>query len=448
MDSKQIFSTITTVGKKKTRPVAENLAVNTFNQQVSSRKFQASPYDHRTSPKKGLNDPHSRATPRQRYLQRDEDCFDNIDLDNIHSKEFDFERNLALFDKRRVLEEIESNQPDVVRLIDHNRRGGSAKHKTASSVPKSNGAFAPPAASAATSAAAMAAAASTIHHKESSKKEPKYRHDQNVLASDPVQYHLITLEEPPLGEYKTESGIIVPAISYKLRERFMAAAEAKGITRERLVELVARSGTELAVQLLGGSRRLNPQNSHQVPFCVILCGPGKTGEYGLAISRHLSTQGVKTVAFFPQLELYQRNLANELALYKLCCKGSQSKLIQDAKDLPNCTVDLVVMALDDHDLWEQERSQPWHRALVRWCKDLRSPVLAVDPLASPISHPVVFKASLIPGLPLWHEGTMTGKIHMVNLAVPAKVYKDVGITYHSPFGSKSYVTLEPSLVKQ
>ena len=410
--------------------MAENLVVNSFNQQT--RKFpqsSASPYDHRTSPKKGVD---NRSTPRQRHLQRDEDCFD-VDMDNIHAKEFDFERNLALFDKRRVLEEIESNQPDVVRLIDHNRRGGT-KQKASVVVPKSNGAFAPPAASAATAAAFAAP-----------KTEPKYRNDQNVLLSDPVQYNLITLEESPVGEYKTEAGLVVPAISYKLRERLMAAAEAKGFTRERLVELVARAGTELSIQLLGGSRRLNPQNSHQVPLCVILCGPGKTGEYGLAVSRHLATQGIKTVAFFPQLELYQRNLANELALYKLCCKGgSQSKLIQDVKDLPSCTVDLVVMALDDHDLWEQERSQPWHRAAMRWCKDLRAPVLAIDPLASPISHPVAYKASLVPGLPLWHESIHSaGKIHMVNLAVPSKVYKDVGISYQSPFGAKSYVTLEP-----
>ena len=133
------------------------------------------------------------------------------------------------------------------------------------------------------------------------------------------------------GEYKTDAGLVVPAISSKLRDRFMAAAEAKGITRERLVELVARAGTEIATVLFGGSRRLNPQNRHQTPFVVALCGPGKTGEYGLAISRHLASQGVKTMAFFPQLELYQHNLANELALYKLCCKGSMSKLVQDVK---------------------------------------------------------------------------------------------------------------------
>ena len=66
-----------------------------------------------------------------------------------------------------------------------------------------------------------------------------------------------------IGEYVTDTGLVIPAISSKLRDRFMAAAEAKGITRERLVELVARTGAEIASVLLGGSRRLNPQNKHQ-----------------------------------------------------------------------------------------------------------------------------------------------------------------------------------------
>jgi len=458
--SKEATSTITTV-KKKVRPVAENLAVNTvtnstttaqqghqipktkdYDLTAQSRKYQQSPaYDirpgHNPNRDQQQHPTHpSRNTPRQRHLQRDEDCFD-IDMGNM-GKEFDFERNLALFDKRRVLEEIESNQPDVVRLIDHNRRGGNGSAKTKAtttstgSVPKSNG--------------AVAAIASTNNvPPPPPKTEPKYRNDQNVLTSEPTQFKLISLQEAPMGEYKTDAGLVVPAISTKLRDRFMAAAEAKGITRERLVELVARAGTEIATVLFGGSRRLNPQNRHQVPFVVIFCGPGKTGEYGLAISRHLASQGVKTMAFFPQLELYQHNLANELALYKLCCKGSLSKLVQDVKDLPSCTVDLIIMALDDHDLWQQERSQPWHRGVVKWCKEQRCPVFGIDPLASPISQPITFKASLIPGLPLWHDGSQTGKIHMVNLAVPAKVYKDVGITYQSPFGAKSYVILEPSV---
>jgi len=438
---KPATSTITTVAKKKNRNVAENLAHNSNNH--SMRKYPAaSPYDQRTSPRKGLENNHQqRITPKPK--KKDEDCFDNIDMDNIYTKEFDFERNLALFDKQTVWEEIESNQPDVVRLIDHNRRGGATA--TVNVGAKNKGTGATSKTSVSSSACPLKSATAVVPSSiTTGGPEPKYRNDQNVLVSEPTQYRLIATDEAAVGEYATDAGLIVPALSYQLRERCMAAAEAKGISRDRLIELVARAGTEVAVQLLGGSRRLNPQNSHQVPVCVVLCGPGKSGEYGMAISRHLASQGVKIITFFPQLDLYQKQLANELALYKLCCKsGSGSKLIHEVKELPQNAVDLVVMALDDHDLWEQERSQPWHRGAIRWCRDLRAPVLALDPLGSPLPLPLPYKASVVPGLPLWYEGSDYGQLYMVNLAIPAKVYKDVGIAFHPPFGAKTYVTLDP-----
>ena len=177
---------------------------------------------------------------------------------------------------------------------------------------------------------------------------------------------------------------------------------------------------------------LRGQGSQFIESCFIT---------GMTMARHLSTQGIKVVAFLPNLDMYQRQMANELALYKLCCKSSNAKLIHDVKDLPVSAVDLIVCALDDHELFEQERNQPWYRGATRWCRDLRSPVLAIDPLASPLSPTVQYKACIVPGLPLWYNDV--GKIHMVNLAIPSKVYKDVGITFQPPFGAKSFVTLEP-----
>ncbi len=58
------------------------------------------------------------------WAQRNEDCFGSeIFHREDFTQEFDFEKNLALFDKRLVFEEISaSNQPDVIRLVDHNRR--------------------------------------------------------------------------------------------------------------------------------------------------------------------------------------------------------------------------------------------------------------------------------------------------------------------------------------
>ena len=64
---------------------------------------------------------------------------------------------------------------------------------------------------------------------------------------------------------------------------------------------MARSGTELSIQLLGGARRLTPANSHQLPLAVILAGPGKSGTYGLAIARHLATQVSLSFLYFRYL---------------------------------------------------------------------------------------------------------------------------------------------------
>lgn len=115
-----------------------------------------------------------------------------------------------------VFEEIDdtiasSNQPDVVRLVDCNRRRPS---------------------------------------------EAKYRNDENVLLSLPGEYRPIeTGEVPPPGEYSTDSGLIVPAVSLDLRSRLEVVMAAKGIGLERITEMVARAGSELALQLIGGAHR-------------------------------------------------------------------------------------------------------------------------------------------------------------------------------------------------
>ena len=74
-----------------------------------------------------------RQTPgsrRERERMRDEDCFGGEIDEYEMSKDFDFESNLALFDKKLVFQEIEgeiSNQPDVVRLVDCNRKRNTAE---------------------------------------------------------------------------------------------------------------------------------------------------------------------------------------------------------------------------------------------------------------------------------------------------------------------------------
>ena len=62
--------------------------------------------------------------------QRDEDCFGhggsalNEEEKKMIKEEFDFEKNLAMFDKSTVMAEIDAElgaQPDIVRLVHCNR---------------------------------------------------------------------------------------------------------------------------------------------------------------------------------------------------------------------------------------------------------------------------------------------------------------------------------------
>ncbi|XP_039299825.1 enhancer of mRNA-decapping protein 3-like [Nilaparvata lugens] len=59
--------------------------------------------------------PNKKDRPRQnsRWVDKNEACFGEP-VDNIMHKEFDFEKNLALFNKKAVYDEINAQKPDLV----------------------------------------------------------------------------------------------------------------------------------------------------------------------------------------------------------------------------------------------------------------------------------------------------------------------------------------------
>ena len=124
---------------------------------------------------------------------------------------------------------------------------------------------------------------------------------------------------------------------------------------------------------------------------VALCGPGKSGAYGLAALRHLASQGVRTCAYLPSLPFYPPEIDGELALYNLCVKKNFNSVCFDVKDLPSTSVDIVLLALDDHEMLHQERSKPWHRAGIAWAKSPSSGLtqavtIAIDPLSPSLGY--------------------------------------------------------------
>lgn len=152
--------------------------------------------------------------------------------DPTMEEDFDFEKNLALFDKQAVWEKINqmnSGKPD---LLHHQAMAGS-------------------------------------HSRQ--QPQPKYRHDENILQSAPTQYRQIEVDYNSSRDYVSDDGLIVPSIPLIVRNRVQTAAEALGLTWERQVEMLSRGACDTALALLGGAPRLKPNNRHQWPNIVVVC---------------------------------------------------------------------------------------------------------------------------------------------------------------------------------
>lgn len=207
------------------------------NSSKSSQNFiKAKPIDieHKYNPsdigsyKSGTPNKREKSKGKWSKSWRDEACFGSP-IDQSINKDFDFEKNLALFDKQAIWDEINNSQkPDVVKHTDHVKRS-----------------------------------------------QTNYRHDENIITSQPTNFRQITIPKRDFCEYVTDNGLIIPSISMSLRNRLWLLAEEYGLSWERRLELMGRAATELSLQLVGGGHRLMPHNNHQWPTIVALCGSHK-----------------------------------------------------------------------------------------------------------------------------------------------------------------------------
>lgn len=202
---------------------------------------------------------------RQRWTMRDEEAFGSP-VDHHMPADFDFEKNLALFNKKAFYDEINASKPDVVRNTD--------------------------------------------------KKGNRFRCEDNILNSKPPVYRQLTVPQPDSIEYVTDSGLIVPSLTPELRRKVLTVAERIGLSFERQSEIVGRACTEMSLLLVGGARRLNPQNQHQCPFIAIVCGSHRTGAQGINCARQLASQGVKTMVYIEDPQNICTDMIRELDLYR------------------------------------------------------------------------------------------------------------------------------------
>ncbi|XP_032831882.1 enhancer of mRNA-decapping protein 3 [Petromyzon marinus] len=347
---------------------------------------------------------------------RDEDCFAD-DLDDLLDTEFDFEKNLALFDKAAVFQEIEM----------HHGGGGPASVQSNGAAARTRGT--PPA------------------------DTQKYRHDENVLAAAPSEFHRIDVPQPGPKLYCTDTGMVVPSVSPALHRQLLGAAERAGLTAERRRDVLGVCATQMALSLLGGSNRMDPKNSHQRPTVVVLCGPHRRGAQGACVARHLANRDVHVIALVPRAP--PGGLAEEVRLLE---RTTTARCVGSVAELPGTAVDLVVECL----LGDPDESPGTGggvgaagplghlkppREAAAWAAANLAPLLAVDPPPPAQNAPskaggVAFAAkwSLVLGLPS-SLGEGAGRVYLCDVGIPVRVFEEVGIAYHSPFGCKFVIPL-------
>ncbi|XP_045502069.1 enhancer of mRNA-decapping protein 3 [Colias croceus] len=326
----------------------------------------------------------------ERARRRNEACFGDA-ADPALADDFDFEGNLALFDKQALWEEMRSGagagvRPDVVRAADE---------------------------------AASAAAA-------------RLRHDENVLGAAPPPRALrlpAALRAP--HEYATDDGLRVPAAGPRARRVLWAALRRAGpaVLRASLA-LAARAAADLALRLAGGSRRLEPRNAHQAPVVVVVVGPHRFGACGVTAARLAASHGARAHVLLSGGAAPGPELQRELDAAAL----AELPVHRAADALP--AADVIVLALYDPLL---DDSQGAHEGALRWAAGARAGVLALEPPGAGWAG-LAARASLVAPLPPAPAPAL-GRVFLANVAPPISIFKDLDIVYRPPFGASSLLAL-------
>uniref|UniRef100_A0A224YWS9 Enhancer of mRNA-decapping protein 3 n=1 Tax=Rhipicephalus zambeziensis TaxID=60191 RepID=A0A224YWS9_9ACAR len=338
---------------------------------------------------------------------RDDACF-NAPVDaTVLEQDFDFEKNLALFDKRAVFSEIDAALSRPTLCSDYSAQTSkSGAHMVGT--------------------------------------PPSYRCDENILGGSAME-SMCRIRVPGKQEmnYVTDTGLLVPSVSLQLRQQILEAAVQCGYSAERQLEMLGRAASEMVLQLLGGCRRLNPANSHQRPTVVVVCGAHRQGSQVVCCGRQLANHGVQVLLW--QLPLLGTGLTPvdplftaEMALFR----SSGGKVRLTVAELSGSRVDMVLASLDSVD--GVSRADPTAVAtMANWVNQSKGPVLLVDPPPRGSTVTPTPQWVLMPLLPLAMDERIVAStgLYLCDIGVPCHVFRNLGVQYASPFGSKFVVVL-------
>ncbi|CAK1584145.1 unnamed protein product [Parnassius mnemosyne] len=196
-----------------------------------------------------------RGTAQEKARRRNEACFGDA-AEPALLDDFDFEGNLALFDKQALWEQMRNEtRPDVVRGAEEAGGGGGGGGGGA-----------------------------------------QLRHDESVLGAAPAAPRALWLPDELRGplDYRTDDGVLLPSATSALRRRLWTALRESSPAAALCAHvLLARACADVALRLVGGGRRLDARNAHQAPVCVALAGAHRIGAAAVLCARLLHAHAAR-----------------------------------------------------------------------------------------------------------------------------------------------------------
>jgi NAD(P)H-hydrate epimerase len=237
-------------------------------------------------------------------------------------------------------------------------------------------------------------------------------------------------------EFRTEDGVIVPAITAaQMQEVDRIAVEEFGLGILQMMENAGRNLAQNVQDMLDGTRG----------EVAILAGSGGNGGGGLCCARHLRNRDFSVWVVLDREEALLRDAARH-QLQILRAAGVRPVDPFQAREVLRQS-QIVVDALIGYSL----RGAPRERAaeLIDLCNENAARVLSLD-LPSGLDA----TSGEAPGVVVRPERTLTlalpktglhcvpGELYLADIGIPPEVFRRIGVSFESPFGRRYWVRLD------
>ncbi|ORY99843.1 YjeF N-terminal domain-containing protein [Syncephalastrum racemosum] len=344
------------------------------------------------------------------------------DVDGFREKEFDFQANLDMFDKKKIFDQIRETDEKASEdlLVTLNRL---PQEKRVNLLPTEN-----------------------VLDGES--EQQKSADDADEEKSDSIGEESDTTESDKdsfvlrTASHQVTCPRISPVEMHHVEQHYV---QSTGLTQDMMYENGGRAACQTALHV-----------APSPALVVVLAGNTKAGAYGLACARHLLNHGVRVVVCIGY-DVVRGNIIDSVLLLASMVKKSGGKIINAPSELRQYQPDLIIDAMLGadiklNDLSEEDEMDALCK-MIRWASNTKARILSLDfPTGCDAEqgfipderHAVRPEWTLCMGMPKTGcvSEEVTGLLYLADLGIPPACWKNTDCKPPPVWGPTFFESLE------